>query len=52
MTPRFSLAVDGREERDQVDYRETRKPAIEISRSGPCRAVGVVAPWVRGGMPA
>jgi CDGSH-type Zn-finger protein/truncated hemoglobin YjbI len=36
----LSLAVDGHEERDQVDYHATREPSIEVSKDGPYRITG------------
>jgi CDGSH-type Zn-finger protein/truncated hemoglobin YjbI len=36
----LSFAIDGVEERDQVDYHGRREPAIEISKDGPYRITG------------
>jgi CDGSH-type Zn-finger protein/truncated hemoglobin YjbI len=39
----LSLALDGREAREQVDYNGQREPAIEISKDGPYRITGGIA---------
>jgi CDGSH-type Zn-finger protein/truncated hemoglobin YjbI len=44
----LSFGVDGVEEREQVDHRGTRPPAVEISKDGPYRVTGGV-PLVDGG---
>jgi CDGSH-type Zn-finger protein/truncated hemoglobin YjbI len=36
----LSYAVDGREERDQVDWHQSRQPAITVSKDGPYRVTG------------
>lgn len=36
----LSLAIDGREVREQVDHGGTRSPAIEVSKDGPYRITG------------
>jgi CDGSH-type Zn-finger protein/truncated hemoglobin YjbI len=38
----LSFAFDGREARDQVDYHDTREPAIEVSKDGPYRISGAI----------
>jgi CDGSH-type Zn-finger protein/truncated hemoglobin YjbI len=39
----LSVAIDGREARDQVDHGGTRPPRIEVSKDGPYRITGSVA---------
>jgi truncated hemoglobin YjbI len=36
----LSYGVDGIEARDEVDYHDTRNPAIEVTRDGPYRVTG------------
>jgi CDGSH-type Zn-finger protein len=38
----LSYAIDGREERDQVDRHGTREPRIEVSKDGPYRITGAI----------
>ncbi len=39
----LSLAIDGREAREQADWGNTREPAIEVTRDGPYRITGGIA---------
>ena len=39
----LSFAIDGREARTEVDYADTREPAIEVTRDGPYRITGGIA---------
>ena len=39
----LSFAIDGHEARTEVDYADTREPAIEVTKDGPYRIIGGIA---------
>jgi CDGSH-type Zn-finger protein/truncated hemoglobin YjbI len=48
----LSYAIDGTAARDQVDWGETRRPAIEVTKDGPYRITGRVSLLGADGKPA
>ncbi|HSR85552.1 MAG TPA: ferritin-like domain-containing protein [Streptosporangiaceae bacterium] len=48
----LSFAIDGTEARDEVDWNDTRPPAIEVTKDGPYRITGAISLLTADGQPA